>query len=45
MIEEKEVGDWQTRNKILELNGGIDPSTDRARTAEGRGFEKRYGRW
>ena len=40
MIEEKEVGDWQTRNKILELNGGIDPSTDRARTAEGRGFEK-----
>lgn len=43
MVDKKEVDGWKTRSKILELNGGMDPVSGEAKTAEGRELAKNIG--
>ncbi|MBI2062641.1 MAG: hypothetical protein HYT61_00100 [Candidatus Yanofskybacteria bacterium] len=40
MVEKKEVNSWSTRRSILQLTGGIDPTTGDALTVEGRTLAK-----
>lgn len=40
MADKKEVDNWALRRTILEANGGIDPATGEALTAEGRELAK-----